>query len=68
MRKKKVGSFKMDYIDFSPREEGSCQREKGNKFLRGIISPTKQVFECLTRKFKGETLTKSNIYISLENS
>jgi hypothetical protein len=51
----------MDYIEFSPREEG-------NKFPRGTISPTKQVFECLTRKFRGQTLSKSNVFISLESS
>jgi hypothetical protein len=32
MKKRRVGSLKMDYIDFSLREEGNCLREKGNKF------------------------------------
>jgi hypothetical protein len=58
----------MDYIDFSLREKGSCLREKGNNFSQGTISPTKQVFECLTRKFKEKTLSKSNVFISLESS
>jgi hypothetical protein len=66
MRKIRVENQKMDYIDFSLREEGSSLKEKGNKFPWGAISPMKQVFECLTKKFKGKTLSKSNVFISLE--
>jgi len=53
----------MDYIDFSPREEGSCLREKGNKFSWETISPMKQIFKYLTKKIKFYFFLNQKIYI-----